>query len=162
MNRFKVKTLGRFNLTILKVNKSTNRELKFYKRFNPKSIAISSSNLLTQPRASSDTTNSSLLDLLKHKLPRLWNEIPLKGFGSSVVNLVAATRFHQYLIVDLVSADACGVRRLQNLSDLTRVTHKSSKSLQNIVRVFRLYWGVLDWNPKRLHGLGPNLKFYRI
>ena len=128
MNRFKVKTLGRFNLTILKVNKSTNRELKFYKRFNPKSIAISSSNLLTQPRTSSDTTNSSLLDL-QHTSSHAYDfETLLKGFRSSVVDLVVATRFHQYLIIDL---ETCGVKRLQNLLYLTRVSHKFSKSFRN-------------------------------
>ena len=36
-------------------------------------------------------------------------EILLKGFRSSVVDLVVATRFHQHLIIDL---ETCGVRRL--------------------------------------------------
>ena len=63
MNRFKVKTWGGFDLATFKVNKSTNRELKFYKIFNPKSIATSRENLLTRPRASFESMDSSLLDL---------------------------------------------------------------------------------------------------
>ena len=74
-----------------------------------------------------------------------------------VVNLVIATRFHQHLTVDLVPIDTCRVRRLQNLSDLTRITHKSYKSLQNSARVSPLYLEVLDWNPKCFCELGPNL-----
>ena len=91
-----------------------------------------------------DSTNSSLLDLQNTSSHTYDFEIPLNGFGSLVVDLVVATRFHQHLIVDLVSVDTCRVRRLQNLTNLTGVTQKSSKSLQNIVRVFLLYLEVLD------------------
>ena len=64
----------------------------------------------------------------KHKLPVCDFEIPLKGFRSPlVIDLYVATYFHQFLIVNLVSVNACRVRRYSNLSNLTRVTHKSSK-----------------------------------
>ena len=61
------------------------------------------------------------------------------------------------MIVDLVPIDTCRVRKLQNLSNPTEVTHKSSKSLQNVVKVFLLHLGVLDWNPKYFRGLWPDL-----
>ena len=71
---------------------------------------------------------------------------------------VAATRFHQRLIVDLALVDACVVRRYNTSQISQRVTHKSSKGLQNIARVSLLYLDKLDWNPKRFHGLGPYFK----
>ena len=145
----------------------------FYKIFNPKSIATSGSNLLTLPRASSESTNSfswicriqtptlnlivlikdltlnlllllvltvfikdltlnlllllvvtywhyhvqapnpqtlSLLDLQNTNSHVCDFEIPFKGFKSPPVDL-AATRFHQHLIVDLIPIDTCRVRR---------------------------------------------------
>ena len=98
-------------------------------------MATSSSNLLKQPRASSDSTDSSLLDL-QHTSSHVYDfEISPKGFRSSDVDLAIATRFQQHLIINLVPIDTYGVRRLQNLSNLTRVSHKSSKSLQSVVRV---------------------------
>ena len=65
----------------------------FYKIFYPKSIATSSSNLLTWPHASSESTDFSLLDL-QHTSSHAYDfEIPLKDFRSPLVDLVA-TRFH--------------------------------------------------------------------
>ena len=94
---------------------------------------------------SSNSTDSSLLDLQSRCSYTYDFKISLKGFKSPVVvDLAAATRFHQHLIIDLVSIDTCRVRRLQNLSNHTGVTHKSSKSLQNVVRVFLLCLEVLD------------------
>ena len=108
----------------------------------------------------SDSTNSFFLDLLNTSSHAYDFEIPLKGFKSSVVvDLVVATRFHQHLIINLIPIDTCRVRRLQNLTDLTGVTQKSSRSLQNIVRVFLSYLEVLDWNPKHFHGIGLDLNF---
>ena len=70
------------------------------------------------------------LGFAKHKLPICDFEIPLKGFKTlSIVDLYAATCFHQFLIVDLVPIDTCRVKTNRNLSNLTRVTHKSSKGL---------------------------------
>ena len=94
---------------------------------------------------SSNSTDSSLLDLQSRCSYTYDFKISLKGFKSPVVvDLAAATRFHQHLIIDLVSVDTCRVRRLQNLSNHIGVTHKSSKSLQNVVRVFVLCLEVLD------------------
>ena len=71
---------------------------------------------------------------------------------------VAATRFYQCLIVDLAPVDICVVRRYNTFQISQRVTHKSSKGLQNVVRVSLLYVDKLDWNSKRFSGLGPCLK----
>ena len=74
-------------------------------------MATSSSNLLTQPHASFTSTDSSLLDL-QHTSSHIYDfEISLKDFRSPVGDLVTTTRFHQHLIVDLVLADTCRVRR---------------------------------------------------
>ena len=52
----------------------------------------------------------SLLNL-QHTSTHAYNfKISLKGFKSPLVNLEVTTRFHQYLIVNLVSVDTCGVR----------------------------------------------------
>ena len=97
MNWLKIKTWGGFDLTILKVNKSTNRNWSFYERFNPNDFEH-------------ESTDSSLLDL-QHTSSHAYDfEIPLKGFRSPLVDL-ATTKFHQHLIVDLAPVDACRVRR---------------------------------------------------
>ena len=72
---------------------------------------------------------------------------------------VATTRFYHRLIIDLISVDACVVRRYKIFQISQRVTHKSSKTLQNLARVSLLYVDKLDWNHKRFRGLGPGLKF---
>ena len=71
---------------------------------------------------------------------------------------VVATRFYQCLIVDLAPVDACVVRRYNTSQISQKVTHKSSKGLQNIARVFLLYVDKLDWNPKCFCRLGPYSK----
>ena len=71
---------------------------------------------------------------------------------------VAATRFYYRLIVDLALVDACVVNRYKTSRISQRVTHKSSKCLQNVARVSLLYADKLDWNLKRFCGLGPSLK----
>ena len=58
----------------------------------------------------SDSTDFSLLDLLNTSSHAYDFEIPLKGFRSPLIDL-AATKFHQHLIVNLVSVDTCRVRR---------------------------------------------------
>ena len=59
-----------FYLTILKVNKSTKNRIEVFTiRFNPKSIAIFSSNLLTRPHASSESMDSFSLGFVAHKHP---------------------------------------------------------------------------------------------
>ena len=60
-----------------------------------------------------DSIDFSLLDLLNTSSHTYDFEIPLKGFRSPViVDLVAATIFHQHLIINLISVDTCRVRRL--------------------------------------------------
>ena len=94
----------------------------------------------------------------------LWLWDPLKlGFRlPSVVRSLAATCFHQFLIVDLVLTNTCWVRRYRNLSNLIGLTHKSSKSSKNVLRVFLLYQVVMDWNPKRFHRLGVDLNSAKL
>ena len=58
-NRFKVKIWGGFDLAILKVNQIFYKRIEVFEiRFYPKSIVTPCSNLLTQPRASSESTDS--------------------------------------------------------------------------------------------------------
>ena len=71
---------------------------------------------------------------------------------------VAATRFYQYLIVDLAPIDTCVVRRYNTSQISQGVTHKSSKSLQNVARVSPLYVDKLDWNIKHFCGHEPCFK----
>ena len=69
--------------------------------------------LTNKTMCNSDSTDSSLLDLLNMSSHAYDFEIPFKGFRSSVViDLVATTWFHQFLIVDLILVDTCRVRRL--------------------------------------------------
>ena len=82
----------------------------FYKRFNPKSIATSSNNLLTRLRASSESMNSFSLRFAEHRLPHLWLWDLIQKFQITLVDL-AATRFHQHLIVNLVLVDTCRIRK---------------------------------------------------
>ena len=59
MNRFKVKIRGEFDLAILKVKQIHYKRIEVFTiRFNPKSITTSGNNLLTQPRASFESTDS--------------------------------------------------------------------------------------------------------
>ena len=44
---------------------------------------------------------------------------------------VATTRFYQYLIVDVAPVDTCVVRRYNTSQISQKVTHRSSKGLQN-------------------------------
>ena len=71
---------------------------------------------------------------------------------------VVATRFYHHLIVDLALVDTYVVKRYNTFQISQGLTHKSSKSLKNIVRVSLLYVDKLNWNPKRFCGLGPYLK----
>ena len=59
-----------FYLTILKVNKSTKNRIEVFTiKFNPKSIAIFSSNLLTRPHVSSESMDTFSLGFVAHKHP---------------------------------------------------------------------------------------------
>ena len=57
---------------------------------------------------------------------------------------VAATRFYQCLIVDHALVDAYVVKWYNTSYISQRVTHKSSKGLQNVVRVSLFYVDKLD------------------
>ena len=161
-DRFKVKTWRWFNLAILKVKQIHYKRIKVFTiRFNPKSITTSGSNLLTRLRVSFESTDSfsswicstqvlMLVTLRSHS--KVSDQLQLLIF-------VVATRFYHCLIVDLVSVNACVVRRYKTSQISQRVTHKSFKSLQNVARVSLLYVYKLDWNHKRFRGLGPSLKF---
>ena len=80
---FKEKTWEWFNLIILKVKQIYYKRIQVFTiRFNPKSIATSCSNLLTQPRASSKSTLLFFLDLQQHKPPYLWLWDPTQKFSN--------------------------------------------------------------------------------
>ena len=99
------------------------------------------------------------LDLQQHKHPCLWLWDPTQRFQITSNNdLVAATRFYHYLIVDLAPVDSCVIRMYKTFQISQRITYKSFKSLKNIARVSLLYMDKLEWNPKRFRGLGPFLK----
>ena len=164
-NCFKVKTWGRFDLPILNVKQIHYKRIEVFTiRFNPKSIATPSSNLLTRPHASSESTDSFSLWIYYNTSTHACDfEISLKGFRlPSVVDLVAATRFYHHLIVDFTPVDTCVVRRYKTSQISQRVTHMSSKSLKNVAKVSLLYVDKLEWNPKHFRGLRPDLKLCRI
>ena len=83
MNCFKVKTWGGFDLTNLKVKQIYYKRIEVFTiRFNPKSIATSSSNLLT--RASFESTNFFSSWIYCNTSTHACDfEIPLKGFRLS-------------------------------------------------------------------------------
>ena len=66
------------------------------------------------------------------------------SYHLNLLIFVAATRIYQCLIVDLASIDAYVVRRYNTSQILQGVTYKSSKGLQNVVRVSLLYVDKLD------------------
>ena len=63
------------------------------------------------------------------------------------------------MIVDLAQVDIYVARRYKISQISQRVTHKSSKSLQNIAGISLLYVDKLNWNSKCCRGLGPGLEF---
>ena len=102
------------------------------------------------------------LDLHQPKPPCLWLWDPTQRFQIIVSNdLYAATIFYQRLIIVLASVDSYVVRRYKISQISQRVTHKSSKHLQNVARVSLLYVEKFRWNLKRFCRLGPVQKFCR-
>ena len=81
---FKVKNLGKIwpNLFSRKTNPLI-ENWSFYKKFNPKYIATSSSNLLTRPRASSESIDFFSFGFALHKHPRLWLWDPTQKFSNT-------------------------------------------------------------------------------
>ena len=90
MNCFKVKTWRGFDLTIFKVKQIHYKRIKvFIIKFNSKSIATSSSNLLTQPCANSESTDSFSSWIYTNISHLTFDfEIPLKGFRSPSVMIL--------------------------------------------------------------------------
>ena len=101
MNRFKVK-IERIDLVIFKVKQIHYKRIEvFIIKFNPKSIATFSSNLLSQPRASFESTDSFFsFDLHLRKPPCLWLWVPTQRFQITFNNDIdTATMFYQQMIV---------------------------------------------------------------
>ncbi|KAM3748471.1 hypothetical protein ACB098_05G111300 [Castanea mollissima] len=136
MNRFKVKTWEGFDLTILKVKQIYYKIIEtFTIRFNPKSIATSSSNLLKRSCASSESTNPSLLGLTATQVLTL---VILRSHSKvsdhlQLLIFVVVIRFYQCLIIDLTLVDACVVRSL---------IYHAVKALREIAEQL----GKKDWN----------------
>ena len=100
------------------------------------------------------------LDLHQHKPPCLWLWDLTQSFQITVNNdLDVVTMFYQRLIIVLASIASCVVRMYKTCQISQRVTHKSSKYLQNVARVSLLYVEKFRWNPKRFRGVGPIQKF---
>ena len=105
-NRFKLKTWRWFNIAILKVKQIHYKWIEVFTiRFNPKSIATSSSNLLIWPYASFESWICST------QAPMLVTLRSHSKVSDHALLIFATTRFYQHLIVDLVLIDACRVRR---------------------------------------------------
>ena len=114
MNCFKVIIWRRFYLTILKVKQIYYKRIEFFtNRFNLKSIATSSSNLLTRPCTSSKSTNSFSSWIYTNTSHLAYDfEIPLKGFKSpSIMILMQQLCSTKFLTVVLASVDSCVVKR---------------------------------------------------
>ena len=102
------------------------------------------------------------LDLHQHKPPYLWLWNLTQRFQITINNdFDVATKFYQCLIVVIAPIDSCVVRRYKTSQISQRVTHKSSKHLQNMTRAFLLYVEKFSWNPKHFRRLGPVQKFCR-
>ena len=83
----KVKSWGGFDLAILKVKQIHYKRIEVFTiRFNPKSITTPSSNLLTQPRANFESTNSlSSWTYCNTSTHACDFEIPLKGLATQTL-----------------------------------------------------------------------------
>ena len=111
---------------------------------------------------SSKSTDSSIMNLLHTNTPVCDFEISTQRFSLSiVVDLVVATYLHRYLCLDLFFflVNACWVRRLQNLTNLIGVTHKTWKMC---IRVSLWYLAVLNSNPEHFTGFWVWFKICKI
>ena len=138
MNRFKVKKWKGFDLAIPKVKQTHYKRFEVFTiRFNPKSITISSSNLLTWPRANSEFTDSFSSWTYCHTSTHACNfEIPLKSFRSpSFVDLCSSNQVLLMLDFKSCSGRHLCSQKVQYLSDLTKsntqVFKKSPKHSQD-------------------------------
>ena len=127
-NRFKVKTWRGFGIAILKVKQIHYKRIEVLTiKFNPISIATSSSNLLTRPHASSETTDSFSSWIYNNTSHLACDfEIPLKSFRSpSVMILMQHLCSTKRLIIVFALVDSCVVRRYKTSQISQRVTHES-------------------------------------
>ena len=90
MNHFKLKTWRGFDLGILKVKQIHYKKIEVFTiRFNPKSIATSSSNLLTRPCGSSESIDSFSSYIYTNTSRLAFDfEIPLKGLATQTLQFV--------------------------------------------------------------------------
>ena len=90
MNCLKVKTWGRFDLTILKVKQIHYKRIEVFTiKFNPKSIATSSSNLLSRPCANFESADSfSSWTYCNTSIYTCDFEIPFKGLATQTFQFV--------------------------------------------------------------------------
>ena len=100
------------------------------------------------------------LNLLHTNTPVCDFEILLKVLDhQQQLILYVATYLHQFLYLNIFFlVDAYWVRRLQNLTNLIGVTHKT---FETWITVFLLHLTVLDLNPKCFAGFQAWFKIYR-
>ena len=123
MNYFKIKTWRGFNLAILKVKQIHYKRIEVFTiRFNPKSIATSSSNLLTRSCANSESMDSFSLWIYCNISTQACDfEIPLKSFRSpTVVDLCSSNQVLPSLDCRSCSSRFLCNQKIQHLSDIIR------------------------------------------
>ena len=123
-NHFKIKTWREFELAILKVKQIHYKRIEVFTiKFNPKSIATLNSNLLTRPRASSESTDSFSPWIYCNTSTHACDfEISLKVLDHpQLLIFVIATRFY------LAPVDTCVVRRYKTSQISQRITHTASQ-----------------------------------
>ena len=123
MNCFKVKIQGGFNLTMLKVKYIHYKRIEVFTiRFNPKSIATASSNLLTRSRANTESTDPFCSWTYYNTSTHACDfEISLKGFRSaSLVDLCSSNQILPTLDCRSCSSRHLCSKKVQYLSDLTK------------------------------------------
>ena len=142
MNHFKVKTWGGFDLAILNIKQIHYKRIEVFTiKFNPKSIATSSSNLLTRPFASSKSMDSFSFWIYSNtNLLACDFEIPLKGFRSrSVMILMQQLCSTKTLDYRFCSSRFSYSQKVQNFLDLIKNNAQVFSALQNMARVSLLY-----------------------
>ena len=146
-----IKIWGGFNLAILKVNLNPlMKELKFYNRTQTTNILLlpTSRNLLTQPRASFETTDSFLGFSNKYKHTRLcffkflWQQL----------------NDHQVLerISFLIILSLCKGKLLKISQEIYTNSNMSNWNSENVARVCLIYLGQKHKTLNILNKLGLN------
>ena len=151
-------------MAILKVKQIHYKRIEVFTiRFNPKSITTSSSNLLTRPHASFESTDSSFWTYCNTGTYACDFEISLKGFRSpSLIDLCSSNQ-----VIPMLDCRSCSSKRLcsqkvQHLSDLImsniQVFQKSPKCSQGIPLIWTSWIETINV----FAGSGLVLNFYRI